>query len=85
MGIVCRMKTLHDYLGTLSTDEQKAYADAAGTSIGYLRKAISVGHRMDGALCRRLDELSSGSVKRSELRPDIWPEEVKQPRKRAKA
>lgn len=68
------METLRAYLGTLTPDEQSAYAQRAGTTIGYLRKAMSVGQRFDGALARLLDEESGGEVRRADLRPDIWPE-----------
>lgn len=74
MGNLWRMETLRAYLGTLTPDEQSAYAQRAGTTIGYLRKAMSVGQRFDGALARLLDEESGGEVRRSDLRPDIWPE-----------
>lgn len=70
------MDTLRTYLGTLSPDEQAAYAVRAGTTIGYLRKALSKKQRFDGALARRLDESSSGVVSRNELRPDIFGEPV---------
>jgi len=67
------METLRAYLATLTPDAQAAYARRAGTTIGYLRKALSTKPRLDGALVRRLDEESGGAVSRSDLRPDIWP------------
>lgn len=66
------MDTLRTYLGTLAPDDQAAFAVKAGTTIGYLRKALSKRTRFDGALARRLDEQSGGQVSRSELRPDIF-------------
>lgn len=66
------MDTLRTYLGTLAPDDQAAFAVRAGTTIGYLRKALSKRTRFDGALARRLDEQSGGQVSRSELRPDIF-------------
>lgn len=66
------MQTLRDHLSTLSVTEQGEYAIRAGTTIGYLRKALSKGQRFDGALARRLDEESGGAVSRYELRPDIF-------------
>lgn len=73
------METLREYLGTLAPAEQAAYAVRAGTTIGYLRKALSKGQKFDGALARRLDEESGGAVSRATLRPDIWPSEESQP------
>jgi len=68
------MENLLLYINSLTPEQRDAYADACGTSIGYLRKAISTGQKFDGALARLLDENSNGKVKKYELRPDIWPE-----------
>lgn len=67
------MDTLRSYLGTLTPIDQAAFAVRSGTSIGYLRKALSVGQRFDGALVRLLHIESGGAVSLTELRPDIWP------------
>lgn len=69
------MDTLRTYLSTIPTAEQAEYAKRAGTSIGYLRKALSKGQRFDGALARRLDEESDGTVSRYDLRPDVFGQE----------
>lgn len=66
------MDKLRAYLATLSPADQAEYAVRAGTTIGYLRKALSKGQRFDGALARRLDEESGGEVSRYTLRPDIF-------------
>lgn len=66
------MDTLRAYLAKLAPPDQAAYAVKAGTTIGYLRKAMSKGQRFDGALARRLDEESAGAVSRHDLRPDIF-------------
>ncbi|MEA9605738.1 hypothetical protein QY702_04550 [Xanthomonas campestris pv. plantaginis] len=67
------MDTLRSYLTTLTPAEQADYAVRAGTSIGYLRKAMSKGQRFDGGLVRQLHVQSRGAVSLTELRPDIWP------------
>jgi DNA-binding transcriptional regulator YdaS (Cro superfamily) len=70
------MEELKQYLSTMSVSEQEAYAAKCGTTLNYLRKAISKGSvKFDGALCRLLDENSGGAVPRESLRPDIWPKE----------
>lgn len=66
------METLRSYLATLPVPEQADYAARCGTTIGYLRKALSTKPKLDGALVRRLDEESGGAVDREELRPDIF-------------
>lgn len=73
------MESLRTYLTTLTPAEQADYAARAGTTIGYLRKALSKGQKFDGALARRLDEESDGAVARGILRPDIWPPEPAEP------
>jgi len=67
------METLRTYLSTLSPADQADYAKRAGTSIGYLRKALSKGQRFDGALVRQLHIQSCGEVSLTDLRADIWP------------
>ena len=71
------METLRKFLNSLSREQQIAYAKRCNTSIGYLRKAITMHPKMDGALCLRLEQESYGQVKKQDLRPDIWPELVK--------
>jgi hypothetical protein len=71
------METLRAYLKTLTPDEQAAFAKRCGTSIGYLRKALSTGPKLDGALVRKLSEASAGAVVKSDLRSDIWDAEPK--------
>lgn len=65
------MKILIDYLNGLSTAEQAAYAVRCGTSVGYLRKAASVGQRLREKLCIKLDRESGGVVRCDVLRPDV--------------
>lgn len=76
------MESLRTYLNSLPPPAQSGYAKRAGTTIGYLRKALSKQQKFDGALARRLDEESDGQVSRSELRPDIWPPVAKKSTKR---
>jgi hypothetical protein len=71
------MENLRLYLNSLSQKDREAYALACGTSVNYLRKAISKNQKFDGALCRLLDENSNGVICKADLRPDIWPELVK--------
>lgn len=79
------MDTLRTYLATMPPAKQAEYAKRAGTSIGYLRKALSKGQRFDGALARRLDEESRGDVSRHDLRPDVFGPAPQKPAKKRKA
>lgn len=67
------MDSLRAHLATLTPAEQASFALRAGTTINYLRKALSKGQRFDGGLVRQLHIHSAGAVSLSELRPDIWP------------
>lgn len=80
MGMIMVMETLRTYLRTLTPADQAAYAIRAGTTLGYLRKALSVKPKLDGALARRLETESAGAVTRQDLRPDIWPPEDQEAR-----
>lgn len=66
------METLRAYLATLTPADQAAYAARCGTTIGYLRKALSTRPRLDGALARLLDEESASAVSKHDLRPDVF-------------
>jgi len=69
------MEKLREYLNTLSHAEKLAFAHRAGTTLGYLQKALCVASRFGGVLARRLDEASGGFISKHELRPDIFGEQ----------
>jgi hypothetical protein len=71
------METLRAYLKTMEPLKQADYAKRAGTTIGYLRKALSTKPRFDGVLALALERESDGSVTRYDLRPDIFGEAPK--------
>lgn len=62
---------LRIYLNSLSIDQQKDFAQRCGTSLGYLRKAISVGQHFDARLAVAVERESVGAVTVEELRPDV--------------
>lgn len=65
------METLRLYINQLAPDDQRDFATRCGTSVGYLRKAISTGQRFDGALVVNIQRESGGTVRCEDLRPDI--------------
>lgn len=67
------MESLRTYLNSLTTEQQFFFARECGTTIGYLRKAISRRQKIGGQIVRLLEEKSGGMVIASELRPDIFP------------
>ncbi|EFF7651916.1 helix-turn-helix domain-containing protein [Escherichia coli] len=72
------MEELRIFLNSLSSDEQRMFACECGTSIGYLRKALSKGQMLGASLCVLIERASNGEVTRQQLRPfdwmNIWPE-----------
>ncbi|CAM3839189.1 transcriptional regulator [Castellaniella denitrificans] len=65
------MDTLKTYLNSLAPPEQQDFAARCGTSLGYLRKAISTGQRIGESLCINIERESAGAVTCEELRPDV--------------
>jgi len=72
------MDKLLKFINGLSKEARDAFADACGTSIGYLRKAVSSGQTLNPATCVAVERESNFQVTRKDLRPndwqDIWPE-----------
>ncbi|ALX77773.1 helix-turn-helix domain-containing protein [Cronobacter malonaticus] len=72
------MEELRKYLNSLSLDEQRKFAADCGTTIGYMRKALSRNHDLGAALCVLIEKASNGAVTRKDLHPSdwvsIWPE-----------
>lgn len=65
------MESLRAYLSEFTYSEQSAFAIRAGTSIGYLRKALSVGQRLGESICIGIERESLGAVRCEDLRPDV--------------
>lgn len=65
------MDTLRRYLNSLSVEAQRVFARAAGTTVGYLRKAISTGQLLGEGLCINIEKASGGMVRCEALRPDV--------------
>jgi len=65
------MKSLHQYLNGLSPAQQQEYATRCGTTVGYLRKAISKGQRLGEGLCINLEKWSGSAVRLEDVRPDV--------------
>lgn len=72
MGKVLRMD-LRSYLNSLSPTDQATFAGRVGTSVGYLRKAISVGSSFSPELAVTIEKESHGAVTRKDLFPEKWP------------
>ncbi len=65
------MEKLRAYLKTLSPDDQDAFAKRVGTTIGYLRNALSTGKRLGPNLVIAIERETNGAVRCEDLRPDV--------------
>ncbi|MDR3353365.1 MAG: helix-turn-helix domain-containing protein [Zoogloeaceae bacterium] len=65
------MEKLRAYINSLSPQQQQGFAERCGTSIGYLRKALSVKPNLSESLCINIERESAGAVTCEELRPDV--------------
>jgi hypothetical protein len=72
------MEKLRIYLNSLPTDQQRDFAVLCGTTIGYLRKAISEKQSLGILTSVKIEQNSNGAVTRIDLHPDnfaeYWPE-----------
>lgn len=65
------MNELRHYLGSLSAEDRVAFAERCGTTLQYLRKALSTNQTLGEALCIRIDRESGGAVRCEALRADV--------------
>lgn len=65
------METLRLYLNSLTPAEQANFCGRCETSIGYLRKAISLKQQVRDKLCIAIERESAGAVRCEDLRPDV--------------
>lgn len=65
------MESLRKYLNSLTPAEQADFAAACGTSVGYLRKAISIGQQLGESLAISIERESERAITVEELRPDV--------------
>jgi DNA-binding transcriptional regulator YdaS (Cro superfamily) len=65
------MDKLKAYLNGLSPPEQADFARRSGTTIGYLRKAISTGQKIGEGICIGIERESGRAVVCEDLRADV--------------
>lgn len=65
------MEKLRAYLNSLAPLEQARFCAGVGTSLGYLRKALSIGQRLGESICINIERETHGAVTCEELRPDV--------------
>lgn len=65
------MDELLKYLNGLPVEARDGFAARCGTSVAYLRKAVSVGQKLGDGLCIAIERESCGAVRCESMRPDI--------------
>ena len=65
------MDKLLAYLNGLPPEDQKAFAARCNTTVGYLRKACSVGQQLGDMLCLRIGIESAGAIQPEDLAPGV--------------
>jgi len=65
------MKTLRTYLNTLNDVEREDFVRRCGTTLNYLRKAISINQRIGESLCINIERESAAAITCEDLRPDV--------------
>lgn len=65
------MEKLRTYLNGRTTLEQALFAARCGTTIGYLRRCLSIRRQVSLELASAIERESSGFVRVEDLRPDI--------------
>lgn len=66
------MESLIAYINGLDRPARERFERLAGTSIGYLRKARSVGQVLGPQLCVDIEDATGGAFMRWHLRPSDW-------------
>ncbi len=64
------MDQLLSYLNAMSVTDRDAFATRCGTTVNYLRKAISVGQDLRESLCIAIERESKGAIRCEMLRPE---------------
>jgi len=79
------MECLKDFLNSLPPNKQAEFAVECGTTIGYLRKALSAKQEIGVEISVLIEEKSHGAVTRKKMHPFTfakkWPELAEQEKK----
>jgi DNA-binding transcriptional regulator YdaS (Cro superfamily) len=65
------MNKLRTFLNGLGQVEQQNFAVRCGTTIGYLRKAMSVGQKIGESICIGIERETKGVICCEDIRPDV--------------
>lgn len=71
------MKRFHEYFNSLKERQRVDFAEAVGTTQGYIKKCFCIKREFSPEVCVAIERESAGQVMRWDLRTDwkqIWPE-----------
>lgn len=75
------MEKLRTFLNDMPPAMQTKFAERSGTTIGYLRKALSTHQKISAELCINLVRESNGKLVHEDIRSDVdWVSVRKKPR-----
>ena len=72
LGKMMVMEKLLKYINSLPPDARDTFAAACGTTISYLRKAVTRRQRLGSQLSVAIEKASKGEVTRKDLHPEVW-------------
>ena len=65
------MECIREYLNQLPVIEQERFAVKCGTTLGYLRKAISKGQALGENIVINMERESGRKIRCEQVRPDV--------------
>lgn len=78
------MECIRTYLNSLPVAQQEKFAADCGTTLGYLRKALSTGEDIRESVVINMERESKGAIPCEKVRPDVdWAVLRGKPRPRA--
>ena len=66
---------MKDYWDSLSKEQQFELATGVESTPGYLRLVFNGYKKAGFSLAKKLEEITSGAITKSDLRPDIYPKQ----------
>jgi DNA-binding transcriptional regulator YdaS (Cro superfamily) len=65
------MECIRTYLNSLPVAKQEQFASRCGTTLGYLRKALSTGEDIRESVVINMERESKGAIRCEEVRTDV--------------
>ncbi len=66
---------MKDYWDSLTKEQQLKLAGSVGSTPGYLRLVFNGYKKAGFSLAKKLEEITAGTITKTDLRPDIYPKQ----------